>query len=66
MRPSAKRSAHRVETSLYELLSVAQELTHNEIEAGRLVQRLLDESKVRLVRRPTVAANDNMPHRQAA
>jgi hypothetical protein len=65
MRPSAKHSAHRVETSLYELLSVAQDLTHSEIEASQLVQDLLDHSKVRLVRRHSVAANDNV-HRQAA
>jgi hypothetical protein len=67
MRPAAKRSAHRVETSLYELLTVAQELTPNEIEASRLVQQLLDHSKVRLVRRPpSVADNDTAQHRQAA
>ena len=66
MRPQAKRRAHRVETSLYELLSVAQELTRNEVEASQLVQRLLDHSKVRLVRRPPLAANDTTAHPKAA
>jgi hypothetical protein len=65
MRPATKRSA-RVETSLYELLSVAQDLAHDDLEASHLVQRLLDHSKVRLVRRSHSAANDNQPHRQAA